>query len=76
MAGGEKKTLMIPAELYGKLTAMADMAGAESVDELASRLIRDWISKESAPKAKTEPAGIAPEDEKLVEERLKSLGYM
>ena len=75
MAGEDKKTLTISAGLYAKLAAMADKAGAESVDELVSRVVRDWITKESAPKTKAQP-GIAPEDEKVVEERLRALGYM
>ena len=71
-----KKTIPIPAELYDRLAAELDKAGAESVDELASRILRDWVSKAAASQSGKGPTSIPPEDEKLVEERLKSLGYM
>ncbi len=72
----EKKQVSIPAELYDRLAGMLAKTGAESADELAARIIRDWVTKDSAPGAKKAQAGIAPEDEKVVEERLKSLGYL
>jgi len=75
MTDGEKSVL-VPAELYAKLSELVEKSGSETVDELAGRIIRDWVSKETAKSAKGEPSQIAVEDEKVVEERLKSLGYM
>ena len=75
MPGSEKKTLTISAELFTKLSAMAGEAGADSVDELVSRIVRDWVSMQGAPKEAKPQQTMTPEDEKVVEERLKSLGY-
>ncbi len=67
-------TVAVPAELYAKLSELLGKSGAESVEELVSRIVRDWISKQGTTAAKTSP--ISAEDEKVVEERLKSLGYL
>jgi hypothetical protein len=75
MAEGEK-AVTIPASLYARLSELVAASGAESVEELSVRIIRDWVSKQSAPSPKGKPSPISPEDEKIVEERLKSLGYM
>jgi len=73
---GNEKAVPVPHELYEKLSELIGKTGAESVDELVVRIIRDWISKETATSPKRKPISIAAEDEKIVEERLKSLGYM
>ena len=74
--GDNEKAVPVPLELYEKLSGLVGKTGAESVDELVVRIIRDWISKEAATSPKKKPDPIAAEDEKIVEERLKSLGYM
>lgn len=75
MTKPETKGVSVPAELYAKVSELVGRSGADSVDELVTRIVRDWVTKESSPKAKREPAVISEEDEKAVEERLKSLGY-
>jgi hypothetical protein len=75
MSSGEKKSVAIPAELYSKLAAGLETSGAESVDELVGRIVRDWISKEASKGAVKKPSAMPKEDEKVVEERLKALGY-
>ncbi len=72
----DEKVVPVPAELYAKLSELIGKTSAESVDELVVRIIRDWVSKETSTGPKTRPVPIAAEDEKVVEERLKSLGYM
>jgi len=72
----DDKSVPVPAELYAKLSELIGKTSAESVDELVVRIIRDWVSKEISTGPKTKPVPIAAEDEKVVEERLKSLGYM
>jgi len=72
----DEQTVTLPADLYTKLAGLLGRTGAESVDELAIRIIRDWISKETSAGPKAKPVSISAEDEKVVEERLKSLGYM
>ena len=75
MSDPSKKTVAVRAELYEKLAELAKKSGAASVDELVSRVLRDWVSLEGAPKGPKPTGAMTPEDEKVVEERLKSLGY-
>jgi predicted ArsR family transcriptional regulator len=72
---GAKKSVSIATALYEKLADLVGTSGADSVDELASRIIRDWLSKVASPGTKKQTA-VSEEDQKLVEERLKSLGYL
>ena len=72
----EKRTVAISSEVYARLTKLLEGSGAESEDELVSRILRDWLSKQSAGPAAKDSAALSKDDEKIVEERLKSLGYM
>ena len=73
---GNEKVVAVPAPLYEKLSEMVGQSGADSVDELAIRIIRDWVSKQGSPGPKEKTSHAPPEDEKVIEERLKSLGYL
>ena len=72
--GEAKKAVSVPAEVYERLSELLDASSADSVDELVSRILRDWVSKESS-QASHKPKQVSDQDEKIVEERLKSLGY-
>ncbi|MDG6964939.1 MAG: CopG family transcriptional regulator [Nitrososphaerota archaeon] len=69
-----KKTLTIASPLYELLSARLGSSGASSVDELAAMIIRDWLSQEGV--AKGESSESHREDEEVVKERLRQLGYL
>lgn len=71
----EAKSVKIPAELYGLLSSKLEQAGATSVDELVSRVVRDWLTKREEGSGRKQ-AAMSQKDQKVIEERLKSLGYL
>jgi hypothetical protein len=74
--GEAEKSVQVPAALYSKLSDMLGKTGSDSVEELVERIIRDWVSKEAAKGTRAKPSQMTAKDEKVVEDRLKSLGYM
>jgi hypothetical protein len=73
LAYKDSKEIAIPSEVYDKLRDRLDKNGASSVDELAARVLRDWIT---AAEAKPVKNRISRADEAIMEERLKALGYV
>jgi hypothetical protein len=71
----EPKTVKIPAELHAKLASRAEETG-KSVDELASAAVRDFLTMGAEPGAERRQVAVSKKDQKVIEERLKSLGYM
>lgn len=70
----DSRTIKIRDELYSKLEELLGESGASSVDELAARVLRDWLTKEAS--SSTSKARVSKLDEKIVEDRLKALGYI
>ena len=62
MSEQEKKTVQLPAELYGKMEERAKAADFGSVDEYAEFVLGEAIREEE-------------EAEKEVKKRLRDLGY-
>ncbi len=73
--GATDTTVRLSPDLYARLSDLLQRSGAESVDELVSRIARDWASKQASQGPAARPP-LAADDEKVVEERLKSLGYL
>jgi predicted CopG family antitoxin len=71
---GEPRKISVSDELYKRLSELLPESGTTSIDELVSRILRDWVSKEGATTA--ERKRISKSDEKVVEDRLKALGYL
>lgn len=71
----ESSTITIQSDIYAKLKDLTVLSGAQSVDELASRVLRDWVTK-NANKPSPSKGRISRRDEKVMEERLKALGYI
>lgn len=67
-------TIEIASEIYELLKKELVRTGATTVDELASRVLRDWLTVDS-PKDREERRLAGVDQEKLVE-RLKALGYV
>jgi hypothetical protein len=72
----EPHPVSIQGELYEKLKDRLKESGATSVDELASRIIRDWLTRQTQGASAQARGRLSKTDEKVVEERLKSLGYI
>lgn len=65
-----RKTLAIPAELYGKVEERVKASGFSSVDEYVTFVLEQVVSEE-------EPRGdVSSEEEAEVKKRLKALGYL
>jgi len=66
----EKKTVSLPAELYGKIEQR--IAGTEfnSVDEYANFVLTEVLKEEESE------TSFSKEDEEEVKRRLKGLGYL
>lgn len=67
--------MAIPLPIYRKLELSVTEEGASTVDDLAARILRDWLTKEVTMRPKREKR-VSKVDEKLIEERLKALGYV
>jgi Arc/MetJ-type ribon-helix-helix transcriptional regulator len=70
MKEGEKKTVSLPAELYGKVEERVKATEFGSVDEYVEFVLREVVKEEEEDKAFSE------EEEKEVKKRLKDLGYL
>ncbi len=75
MAEGEPRSISIPEEVYASLQDSLIESGASSVDELAKRIIRDWLTAKEAS-ARSRRTRLSKTDEDIVQERLKALGYV
>jgi len=72
----ETKEVAIPREIHDKLQESLAASGSTSVDELAGRILRDWLTMREASSRGPPRKRITKADEKTVEERLKALGYV
>ena len=72
----ESSEISIPSEIYDKLQESLSASEASSVDELAGRILRDWLSKKDATARSPGRRRISKTDEKTMEDRLKALGYL
>ncbi len=66
--------ISIPPEVYKRLKESLTSSGASSVDELASRILRDWAT--ASPGGARAKSRVSRTDEAVMEERLKALGYV
>jgi hypothetical protein len=71
----EAKPIRIPEELYRLVAAKAEERGKQ-VDELVAGIVRDWLTVKAGTGGERRQAAVSKRDQKVVEERLKSLGYM
>jgi hypothetical protein len=72
-----KVMLQVPPELMLELSSELKAGKAASIDELISLILRDWmIGKKARPKGRVQPVKMTSEDQKIIEERLRSLGYV
>jgi Arc/MetJ-type ribon-helix-helix transcriptional regulator len=67
---GEKKTVFLPAELYGKLEGKVKATDFGSVDEYVEFVLEEVVKEEEEERAFSE------EEEEEVKKRLKDLGYL
>jgi Arc/MetJ-type ribon-helix-helix transcriptional regulator len=67
---GEKKTVLLPAELYSKVEERVKATDFGSVDEYVEFVLKEVVKEEEEEKAFSE------EEEKEVKKRLKDLGYL
>jgi len=67
---GEKKTVFLPAGLYGKIEERVKATDFGSVDEYVEFVLEEVVKEEEEEKAFSE------EEEKEVKKRLKDLGYL
>jgi len=66
----ERKTVSLPAELYGKIEQRIAGTEFDSVDEYVNFVLAEVFKEEEAE------TSFSKEDEKEVKRRLKSLGYL
>ena len=66
----EKKTVSLPAELYGKIEQRIVGTEFDSVDEYVNFVLAEVFKEEEAE------TSFSKEDEEEVKRRLKSLGYL
>jgi len=66
----EKKTVFLPAELYGKIEERVKATDFSSVDEYVEFVLEEVVKEEEEERAFSE------EEEKEVKKRLKDLGYL
>jgi Arc/MetJ-type ribon-helix-helix transcriptional regulator len=66
----EKRTVLLPAELYGKIEERVKATDFGSVDEYVEFVMEEVVKEEEEGKAFSE------EEEKEVKKRLKDLGYL
>ena len=66
----EKKSVFLPAELYGKVEERVRATDFGSVDEYVEFVLEEVVKEEEEEKAFSE------EEEKEVKRRLKDLGYL
>ena len=67
---GEKKTVLLPAELYSKVEERLKATDFGSVDEYVEFVLEEVVKEAEEEKAFSE------EEEKEVKKRLKDLGYL
>ena len=67
---GEKKAVLLPAELYSKVEERLKATDFGSVDEYVEFVLEEVVKEEEEEKAFSE------EEEKEVKKRLKDLGYL
>jgi len=72
----QKKPLSISPQLYELLQANLKASGAANVEELVSRIIRDWISERGNRSPSKQQGTASDKDGEAVEERLRLLGYL
>lgn len=65
----EKKTLLLPAELYGRIEERAKATGFGSVYEYVVFILEEVLKQEEA-------GALSDEEEEEVKKRLRSLGYL
>ena len=70
MKKNEKKSVLVPAELYSKIDERVRATDFGSVDEYVEFVLGEVFKEEEEEKAFIE------EDEKQVKKRLKDLGYL
>jgi len=66
----EKKTVSLPAELYGKIEQRITGTEFNSVDEYANFVLAEVLKEEESE------TSFSKEDEEEVKRRLKGLGYL
>jgi len=66
----ERKTVSLPAELYGKIEQRIAGTEFDSVDEYVNFVLAEVFKEEEAE------TSFSKEDEEEVKRRLKSLGYL
>jgi len=66
----EKKTVSLPAELYGKIEQRIAGTEFDSVDEYVNFVLAEVFKEEEAE------TSFSKEDEEEVKKRLKDLGYL
>ncbi len=72
----EQATVKVSQEVYRRLTEATKQSGAASVDELVGRIIRDWLTGAGVAGPADGRERMSAADEKQVEDRLRSLGYV
>ena len=66
----EKKSVFLPAELYGKIEERVKVTDFGSVDEYVEFVLAEAVKEEELEKAFSE------EEEKKIKQRLRDLGYL
>ena len=74
MSDTESPKISIAPQVYEKLKERLSASGASSVEELAGRILRDWVSA-SGETLRTRNR-VSRADETVIEERLRALGYV
>jgi hypothetical protein len=72
----ESRKILVRKEIHEKLLESLSASGASSVDELAGRILRDWLSARGTSTRRTGSKRVSKADEETMEERLKALGYI
>ncbi len=68
----DKVTLKIPRPLYNKISDVIEGAGYNSVTDFVVYVLRDLVVSHEMESNKD----VAPDNMKVVKERLKALGYL
>ena len=68
----ESKSVLLPAELYGRIEERVKATGFGSVDEYVMFVLEEVLKEEG----EEEGRAFSKEDEEEVKKRLKALGYL
>jgi len=66
-------TVSIPTPLYEKTRELIEGTGFTSVSEFVSYLLREVVAMKERGRKTPE---LSPEEEKIIEDKLKALGYL